>query len=240
MAVCRVLRSGVLLLLVFLLTRDFSNSKCPTRLDNLEVNSSGLAVGWELSSFNGFEQPVRKKTSNGSHFGISLTPVAKVQLVRLARSVLLAGLLLQCNDISVNPGPSTKITCPRCLKTVRRTQALGICVLCKSRFHLKCLDANFESGSAQCHFCSVPSSTERQFDDSLNDSFVTPATFDATLKLRGLKFIHQDIRSLRKKLNELRAFLMQSPRIHIIRMQKCHYLALHFLEEIDWRGKEAV
>ncbi|XP_020605300.1 uncharacterized protein LOC110044121, partial [Orbicella faveolata] len=209
------MRSGVLLLLVFVFTRDLSNSKCLTPLVNQEVNSSGLAVGQELSSFVGFEQPVRKKTSSGRHFGFSLTPVAKVQLVRLTRSVLLASLLLQCNDISVNPGPSTKITCPRCLKTVRRNQAFGFCVLCKSRFHLKCLDANFESGST-CHFCSVPSSAEQQFDDSLNDSFVVPATSDATLKLRGLKFIHQNIRSLRKKLNELRVFITQSPRIHII------------------------
>ena len=34
--------------------------------------------------------------------------------------------------------------------------------------------------------------------------------------MRGLKFIHQNIRSPRKKLNELRVFLTQSPRIHII------------------------
>ena len=81
----------------------------------------------------------------------------------LTRSLLLVSLLLQCNDISVNPGPSIKITCPRCLKTVRRNQAFGFCVLCKSRFHLKCLDANFESGST-CHFCSVPSSAEQQFE----------------------------------------------------------------------------
>lgn len=33
--------------------------------------------------------------------------------------------------------------------------------------------------------------------------------------MRGLKFIHQN-RSLRKKLNELRVFLTQSPRIHLI------------------------
>ncbi len=58
MAVYRVMRSGVLLLLVFLLTKDLSNSKCFTRLDNQEVNSSGLAVGRELSSFIGFKQPV--------------------------------------------------------------------------------------------------------------------------------------------------------------------------------------
>jgi len=215
MAVCRVMRSGVLLLLVFVFTRDLSISKCLTPLVNHEVNSSGLAVGQEVSSFVGFKQPVRKKTSNGRHFGFSLTPVAKVQLVRLTRSVFLASLLLQCNDISVNPEPSTKITCPRCLKTVRRNQAFGFCVLCKSRFHLKCLDANFESSST-CHFCSVPSSAEQQFDGSLNDSFVVPATSDATLKFRGLKFVHQNIRSLRKKLNELRVFLTQSPRIHII------------------------
>ena len=43
-----------------------------------------------------------------------------------------------------------------------------------------------------------------------------PTTSDATLKLRGLKFIHQNIRSLRNKLNELRVFLTQSPRVHII------------------------
>ena len=209
------MRSGVVFLLVFVLTRDLSNSNCLTPLDNQEVNSSGLAVGQELSSFAGSKQPVRKKTSSGRHFGFSPTPVAMVQLVRLARSVLLASLLIQCNDISVNPGPSTKISCPRCLKTVRRNQAFGLCVLCKSRSHLKCLGANFESGST-CHFCSVPSSAEKQLDGSLNDSFAAPATSDATLKLRGLKFIHQNIRSLRKKLNELRVFITQSPRIHII------------------------
>ena len=194
-------RSGLLLLLVFLLTRDLSNSKCLTRSDNQEVNCSGLAVGCELSSSIGFKQSVRNKTSSGSDFAISFTRVAKVQLVRLTRSVLLASLLLHCNDISVNPRPFTKITCPRCLKTVRRNQAVGIYVLCKARFHLKCLVANFKFGST-CHFCSVPSFAEQQSDDSPNDSFVVLATSDAILKLRGL--------------------------------------ASHFLEEIDWRGKEAV
>ena len=86
MAVCRVMQSGVLFLLVFLLTRDLSNFKCLTRLDNQEVNSSGLAGERALSSYIGFKQPVRRKTSSGSHFGISLTPVAKVQLVRLTSS----------------------------------------------------------------------------------------------------------------------------------------------------------
>ena len=83
------------------------------------------------------------------------------------------------------------------------------------RFHLKFLDASFKSAST-FHYCSVPSSAEQQSYDSLNDSFFVPAKSDATLKLRGLKFIHQNIRSLRKKLNELRVFLTQSPRIHII------------------------
>ena len=209
------MQSGVLLLLVFLLTRNLSNSKCFTRQDNQIDNSSGLAFGRELSFFIGFKQPVRRKTSSGSHFGISFTPIAKVQLVGLRGSVLLASLPLQCGDISMNPAPSTKISGPRCLKTVRGNQAFGICVLCKSCFHLKCLDANFKSASTY-HFCSVPSSAEQPSYDSLNDSFVVPATSDATVKLRGFKFIHQNIRSLRKTLNELRVFLTQSPRIHII------------------------
>ena len=70
------MRSGVVFLLVFVLTRDLSNFNCLTPLDNQEVNSSGLAVGQELSSFAGSKQPVRKKTSSGRHFGFSPTPVA--------------------------------------------------------------------------------------------------------------------------------------------------------------------
>ena len=43
--VWRVMQSGVLPLLVFFLTRDLSNSKRFTLLDNKIFNSSGLAVG---------------------------------------------------------------------------------------------------------------------------------------------------------------------------------------------------
>ena len=94
-----------------------------------------------------------RKTSSGSHFGISFIPVAKVQFS-------LSGLqdpfflLVYCSSAMIT-GPSTKITCLRCLKTVRRNQPFGICILGKSRSHLRCLDANFESGST-CQFCSVP------------------------------------------------------------------------------------
>ena len=55
------MRSGVVFLLVFVLTRDLSNSNCLTPLDNLEVNSSGLAVGQEGTFFLCWSEAAREK-----------------------------------------------------------------------------------------------------------------------------------------------------------------------------------
>ena len=99
-----------------------------------------------------------------------------------------------------NPGPV--VGCPSCLKSIRRNQSYSQCSMCQRHFHLKCFGAGLDSDRK----CSSCTNQETLLTDSVDCSvgaFLSPKLRDIP-KSRGFKFIHQNIRSLAGKIEELR------------------------------------
>lgn len=92
-----------------------------------------------------------------------------IRLINLThRLLLINALLLLCNDISLNPGPSQRGTvCTSCVKSIRRNQTNTQCMVCKQPFHLKCLSADFEQSKA-CHLCYTPPVKELDEGESVS------------------------------------------------------------------------
>ena len=88
---------------------------------------------------------------------------------------------------------------------------------CSMTYHLKCLGSDFEN----YRLCNL-SSTKDKFDpvatgtsqDLHHDDFVTD--LKKVSSQRGLKFIHQNIRSLRQKVDELRLLVSACSNLHDI------------------------
>lgn len=87
------------------------------------------------------------------------------------------------------------MSCAACLKNFKKSHVRLCCPGCDSAFHLKCMSAEFESIKT-CQFC--------QLQASLHDSKLKEA-----IKLCGFKIIHQNIQSLKRKIDELRLFIQE-------------------------------
>ena len=102
-----------------MILRDLSDP-CFGLQPNTDYASTDLAVGQEVNAFSPPKFSLTKSYPRDKHhFGLSRD--ASVQFVNLSRDVLLVTLLLQCNDVSLNPGPPVKLsvenfTCSRGLK----------------------------------------------------------------------------------------------------------------------------
>ena len=130
------------------------------------------------------KRPVMAKESNH---------LQSVQILRLTRDVLFVNLLLLCGDVLQNPVPK-RIQCLYCHKTIRKNQGRADCSDCLQSYHLKCLGADFET-SKKCVLCSVREvDTGNESGDDCIDFNIVAELREAT-KLRGPKFIHQNIRS---------------------------------------------
>ena len=146
-------------------------------------------------------------TKEGNH-------LQSLQILRLTRDVLFVNLVLLCGDVLQNPGP-VRIQCFNCHKTIRKNQGRADCSDCLQSYHLKCLGADFET-SKKCFLCSFKEM------DSGGESGVECTDFNIAtelreaIKLRSLKFIHQNIRSIRRKLDELNILVSQYPNLHIL------------------------
>ena len=136
------------------------------------------------------------------------------QLVRFTRDVLAVNLLLLCEDVLQNPGPVT-VKCFKCSKTIRRNQGRATCVGCTQPYHLKCLGADFDY-SAKCGFCSVAVMNATEEEDLTETTLDFVGDLSEATNQRGLKFLHQNIRSLRGKLAELNILVSQCPNLHIM------------------------
>ena len=76
-----------------------------------------------------------------------------MRLLRVTRDVLLTNLVLLGGDVALNPGLVAGVQCSKCLKSIRKNQGLVNYVVCTQPYHLKCVDAEFES-SKRCIFCN--------------------------------------------------------------------------------------
>ena len=96
------------LLLIYAILRDLSNP-CFGLQPNSDYTRTDLAVWQEVNAFSPPKFSLKKSyLRNKRHFGLSRD--ASVLLVTLSRDVLLVTLLLQCNDVSLNPGPPVKLS----------------------------------------------------------------------------------------------------------------------------------
>ena len=118
--------------------------------------------------------------------------------------VIFINVLLQCNDISLNPGPNQRgLLSQFCNKHIGRSQENVQCSNCNLYYHLRCLDTEYEQ-SKLCRLCGILNPSNDSTDETMFSSIAVPDELVNFVKRRGLKIIHQNVQSLRSKINELR------------------------------------
>ena len=169
----------------------------------LQARVSQLKVGQDLMHRPNFLQ---SKTKDGRERGLTagklrLTRHRGLKLIKLVTDIAVVNTLLQCNDISLNPGRNNRgLICPICDKTIRRFQANAQCSICDLYIHLSCLGSEFEQ-SKHCSLSSVPVLSS---NNSVGRTFPLLPDLANLVTNRGLKIVHQNIQSLTKKIDELR------------------------------------
>ena len=188
--------------LILLLTAELTSQRKDVQSKDLLNGVSGIQTGQELckSVISVYKISKTKRSSM-----MSSTNAEKFRrIVGLTRKLILVNALLLCNDVALNPGPP-KICCAGCFKLVKKNQVLASCKECYANFHLKCIGAEFEHNKT-CRLCSIP-----QFSQNSQDFQDDETIFTRDLKnvdsLRGLKCVHQNIRNLSNKLDEIRCIV---------------------------------
>ena len=187
---------------------------------NLSQQWNGAAVihvGGELSKVDICYSSSRRQRYQASR----LLPLSLkwLRVVNLTQKVILVNVLLLCNDISLNPGPP-RLSCPKCVQTIKKNQARTQCTSCHLDFHLKCLDSHFET-TRSCSLCSVPSVPVNREDGSDDINSFLPKILNDMTKARGMKFIHQNVRSLLGKIDELRLIISElNSEIHLLTLSE--------------------
>ena len=142
----------------------------------------------------------------------SVPPCQKAKRgIYLVKLSMCAGyLLLLADDVSLNSRPSTGTgnaqMCPSCCKVIRRNQTRLQCKLCDLNCHLKCLGADHDL-NGYCQGCSAQQSTDENSDITTGEYEYLPSNLRDIMKLRGFKIVHQNIQSLRSKIDQLRLIL---------------------------------
>ena len=207
-----VLRKLVHVLFVLVLFTQFQRPL----LDNMSIPTCEKVIVLQMAQ----ELSKPAITSDGSgktkpSRSVSLTPELTFhQITSLAKELTIVNILILCNDVALNPGPMAKKTCNACFKTIRKNQAKANCSECSCIYHLKCIGADFET-SRTCSLCSPPSPS-LDSNISISDNEIIPPLLNISMN-RGLKCIHQNIRSLSGKVDELCIVINDSKSgIHII------------------------
>ena len=139
--------------------KEVSNvdSYIKTKVSELYVGSSLVNTSLlEMSTIQQTKRP-REKFEYGYVWG--------VRLLRVTRDVLLINLVLLGGDVALNPGSVARVQCSKCLKSIRKNQGLVNCTVCTQPYHLKCVDAEFES-SKRCIFCNLGPTTTVQGEEN--------------------------------------------------------------------------
>ena len=143
----------------------------------------------------------------------SLKARTAIHFVRL--SVSTGYLVWLAGDVSLNPGP-VEITCAFCFKSFKKNQAQLRCCECDCDCHLNCVGSEFEF-SKTCRLCSSPQLIPlgENREEIGNSDLI--ASLEDVVKLRGLKCVHQNIRSLVKKVDEIRYIISKlKSGIHVL------------------------
>ena len=109
-------------------------------------------------------------------------------------------LVLLCEDVLQNPGPAT-LKCFKCSKTIRKNLGRATCAGCTQPYHLKCLSAEFEY-SSKCDMCFNNAKDPMPHEGLIETAILGFAELSEAVNQRGLKFLHQNIRSLRGKMDD--------------------------------------
>ena len=108
-------------------------------------------------------------------------------------------LLILSGDIEVCPGPRAR--CIECEKCFRRNTDQRTCSGCSVKFHDKCL--NLVSGVFTCNACTP----QRQPNHEANPMKRSLKELESLCRLPGLKMIHQNIRGLFGKKDQIHDIL---------------------------------
>ena len=105
--------------------------------------------------------------------------------------------------MSTNPGPvNNNPMCAYCMKCIRSNRPRLPCKVCHLNYHLKCLDADFDLNDS-CRLCRNASANSH----SVFEKSYVPTELTKVVGLRGFKIVHQNIQSLRCKIDQLRYLL---------------------------------
>ena len=140
-----------------------------------------------------------------SSYKTNIMSCCNTQLLHLAKNVLFVNFVLLCGDVLQNPVPAT-LKCLKCSKTIRKNQGRATCVGCTQPYHLKCLSAEFEY-SSKCDMCFNNAKDPMPHEDLIETAIHGFAELSEAVNQRGLKFLHQNIRSLRGKMDEFSMWL---------------------------------
>ena len=120
-------------------------------------------------------------------------------------------LLYLAGDLELNPGPPgppVRGLCGVCMKTTRRNQSSAECSACLKPIHLKCFGPDLESVKS-CSLCAARNHPASDSKDSLDDSLFLPQKLKVIPTIKGFKIIHQNIRSLSGRIDELRLIVSE-------------------------------
>ena len=195
----------VFILMLTLFVSSFLAEK-PTENPINDVSSIFAASKLDIRSYPSRNSGLSRRYKTSCSTLPCLKIVAGIHLIKFS---LAAGyFVLLANDVNLNPGSvAGSLVCPWCIKVIRKNQARLQCVLCEVKYHLKCLGADYDQNGC-CHLCSVQPG-DLSSDSPSHDEMFLPSKLRELVKLRGFKIVHQNIRSLERKIDEVRVILKE-------------------------------
>ena len=134
------------------------------------------------------------------HFTSSFWQYYREKGISLNPNLSLRILLILSGDIEVCPGPRAR--CTKCEKCFRRNTDQRSCINCHLKHHERCL--SLVSGVLTCETCLL---LEKNNQNEIPTQRWLPELFDLC-KLPGLKLLHQNIRGLFGKKDELQNIIL--------------------------------
>ena len=132
-------------------------------------------------------------------------------------------IFLICGDVNPNPGPTVKIPCSQCLRTIAKNHRSVKCEKCELTFHIKCANMkpgeflrlkNDETASFYCQFClnnTLPFASQEENDTHIDEIFLEAIKELNLTSQSKLNIGHLNMNGLRSKIDFLRVFLQENP-----------------------------